>query len=131
MIYDVTVTREGTLWVAIVHDDTGKLGPTGTDTERFADLDLEVRDIISLLADCEPGDFDLRWQYVFGGHDVTGLIEDLQGSRTAREQADRKWQSSRDELLSVLLSAGLPQTAIGDMLGISHQRVHQLARQAG
>ena len=39
--YDVTVTREDNLWVADIVELTA-----ATDVVRFADLDVEVRDLI-------------------------------------------------------------------------------------
>lgn len=67
--YDVTVTREDGLWVADVHGNA--LGPAATDTEHFADLNVEVRDLIAGLADTDPDDLGLRWQYMIGGQSET------------------------------------------------------------
>jgi hypothetical protein len=58
--YDVTVTRDGTLWAAVV-DGLPSHFVGATDVERFADLDLEVRDLVAGLTDADPESFDLRW----------------------------------------------------------------------
>jgi hypothetical protein len=68
--YDVNVTRDGSLWAAVVVGlPTHVVG--ATDVEHFADLDTEVRDLIAGLTDAAPGSLDLRWQYVGGGRAVT------------------------------------------------------------
>lgn len=125
-IYEVTVIREDGMWVADIHGEG--LGPAATQTERFADLDMEVRDLIAGLTDTDPDSFALAWRYLFGGQDVTSLIIDLTGSEHAYAEAAAARDAARREVIRVLLEARLSQSAIGDVLGLSHQRVHQLAR---
>ena len=125
-IYEVTVIREDGVWVADIHGD--ELGPAATQADRFADLDTEVRDLIAGLTDTDPDSFGLAWRYVFGGHDVTSLIIDLTGSEHAYTAAVAARDAARREAIRVLTDARLSQSAIGDVLGLSHQRVHQLAR---
>jgi DNA-directed RNA polymerase specialized sigma24 family protein len=55
---------------------------------------------------------------------VTKLLEaeaELRNATHAREEA-------RSQALRELAGTGLPQSAIGDILGVSHQRVHQLLK---
>ena len=125
-IYAVTVIREDGLWVADIHAEG--LGPAATQTDRFADLDTEVRDLIAGLTDTDPASFALAWRYVFGDQDVTNLIIDLTGSEHAYAEAAAARDAARREVIRVLLDARLSQSAIGDVLGLSHQRVHQLAK---
>jgi hypothetical protein len=120
--YDVTVTREDNLWVAVI----AELSPGATDVEHFADLDVEVRDVISLLTDTDPDDFAINWHYEIDGVDVTeelhralALEEELRAVQRARDEA-------RLRAVTALVRAGVSQRAIGDALNISHQRVHQL-----
>jgi hypothetical protein len=126
-IYEVTVTRDDGLWAAVISG----LPPQmigATDVERFAELDTEVRDLIAGLTDADPDSFGLAWRYEFGGRDVTSLIIDLTGSEHAYAQAAAARDAARREVIRVLLEAHLSQSAIGDVLGLSHQRVHQLAK---
>lgn len=126
IIYEVTVLREDGLWVADIHGDG--LGPAATQTDRFADLDIEVRDLIAGLTNTDPDSFALAWRYEFGGQDVTSVIIDLTGSEHAYAEAAAARDAARREVIRVLLEARLSQSAIGDVLGLSHQRVHQLAK---
>ena len=126
MKYDVTVTREDDLWVA---DITGEdLGPAATDAARFEDLDAEVRDLIAGLADADPVDLELTWRYILGGQDVTSTVQILLLAEKTLQSAERAYESARHLALLALRDAGLSQSVIGDVLGVSHQRVHQLLR---
>lgn len=126
MNYDATVTREDGLWVADIKGDG--LGPAATDTERFADLDVEVRDLIAGLTDSDPDSFDLTWRYVIDGTDVTIDVENLMLAERNLRQAEELHEQMRRLVLLQLHDTGLSQSAIGDVLGVSHQRVHQLLK---
>jgi hypothetical protein len=125
--YDVTVTRDGTLWAAVV-DGLPSHVVGATDVEHFADLDIDVRDLVAGLTDADPESFDLRWRYLVNGNDVTGLFTALAGSEHAYQTATSARDSARRELIRALSSAHMSQSVIGDVLGLSHQRVHQLVK---
>ncbi|MDQ3053710.1 MAG: hypothetical protein M3R66_07760 [Actinomycetota bacterium] len=132
--YDVTISRDDNLWVAAVHDLPPHLLAV-TDVEHFADLDVEVRDLIAGLIDTDPGDFAINWRYEVDGHDVTDRFHRfLAVESELREQWRRvqELQEARDAerlaLLRDLAQTGLSQRAIGDAIALSHQRVHQLLK---
>jgi hypothetical protein len=60
-VYRVTVTREDQLWTATV-DGLPPHMVGVTDVERFADLEVEVRDLVAGLTDSEPNAFMLSWR---------------------------------------------------------------------
>jgi hypothetical protein len=124
--YEVEVTREDGLWVADIHGPG--LGPAATDTVHFADLEAEVRDLIAGLTDSDPREFELTWRYSFGGTDLTGTISLLLAAEVGLREATQAHEEARRTALRELASTGLSQSAIGDVLGVSHQRVHQLLR---
>ena len=126
MTYQVTVTREDGLWVADVAGEG--LGPAATDVQRFGDLDIEVRDFIAGLTDTDPDELDLEWRYVIDGKDVTFEVSNLLVAENALRSLERTYELMRQTALGALHDAGLPQSAIGDVLGVSHQRVHQLLK---
>jgi hypothetical protein len=125
-MYEVTVVRDDAMWVADVLG--AGLGPVATQTDKFADLDTEVRDLIAGLTDTGPDSFGLAWRYVLDGRDVTSVIVDLAESDHAYRQAAAARDAARREVIRTLLNARLSQSAIGDVLGLSHQRIHQLAK---
>jgi hypothetical protein len=124
--YDVLVTREDGLWVADIRG--GSLGPAATDTERFADLDVEVRDLIAGLTQSDPESFGLTWRYVIDSRDVTSLLEAVFGAEIAYKAAAEARDIARRALIRTLDRADVPQSAIGDLLGLSHQRISQLLK---
>jgi hypothetical protein len=126
MIYEVTVSREDGLWVADIQGS--QLGPAATDADEFRDLDTEVRDIIAGLTDTDPHSFALAWRYLIGGRDVTSLIEILVDSEHAYAAATAARDAARGEVIRALSEVSVSQSAIGEVLGLSHQRVNQLAK---
>lgn len=123
----VTVTREGTLWVALID------GVGATDVEHFSDLDVEVRDYVAGMTDAEPGDFGIHWRYEVNGRDVTNaLARFMAAERELREvmAAEATKAAERDaarlDAINAVRSAGLSQRVAADVVGLSHQRVHQL-----
>ncbi len=58
--YEVTVTRADDLWIADIAGLTA-----ATEVQQFADLAVEVRDLVAGLTDSDPDDFDLRWHHVW------------------------------------------------------------------
>ena len=124
--YQVTVTREDGLWTADIHGPG--LGPAATDAAHFADLETEVRDLIADLTDAEPDACDLAWHYTINGIDVTAAVAGLVDAEAKLYTAMRAREAARLRVLQELTSTGLPQSAIGDILGVSHQRVHQLLK---
>ena len=125
--YNVTVTREDDLWVAEVHGLPPHLLGI-TDVEHFADLAVEVRDLIAGLTDTDPDSFSLTWHYVVGDVDVTSQIEHLLGAEDELRAASAEREQARTETLDALRRASVSQAVIGDVLGLSHQRVHQLIK---
>lgn len=126
MTYDVTVTREDGLWIASIAGEN--LGPAATDASRFADLDVEVRDLIAGLTDADPEELDLAWKYVIGGRDVTSTLTTLMLAERDLRKTEELYEAVRRLALMELHDTGLSQSAIGDVLGVSHQRVHQLLK---
>jgi hypothetical protein len=124
--YQVEVTREDGLWVADIW--APELGPAATDTVHFADLEAEVRDLIAGLADSGPDDFELTWRYNIGGADMTETISRLLKAEAGLQKATQAHEEARRAALQALADIGLSQAAIGDVLGVSHQRVHQLLK---
>jgi hypothetical protein len=124
--YQVEVTREDGLWVADIW--APELGPAATDTVHFADLEAEVRDLIAGLTDSEPEDVELTWRYTIGGTDMTETISRLLMAAVSLQKATQAHEDARRAALHELAGTGLSQAAIGDVLGVSHQRVHQLLK---
>lgn len=125
--YQVTIRREGGLWAVVI----AGLPPNmigAIDVDRFADLDAEVRELIADLTDSDPGSFHLYWQYVIGDEDVTVEVTRLRHAELALRQAADDRDDARRTAMEALSRANVSQAVIGDVLGLSHQRIHQMLR---
>jgi Homeodomain-like domain len=85
-----------------------------------------VRDIIAGLTGSEPDEAILSWRFAIDEADVTQAVTWLLDAEAELRNATRLRTEARSQALRELADAGLPQSAIGDILGVSHQRVHQL-----
>jgi predicted transcriptional regulator len=126
-IYRVSVTRDGDVWAAVV-DGLPPHVIGATDVERFSELESEVRDLVAALTDADLYDFDLDWRIVIDGHDVTSEVTTLSRAEAGLDEAVAMRDNARNGALKALADTGLSQAAIGDVLGVSHQRVHQLLK---
>jgi predicted XRE-type DNA-binding protein len=125
--YRVMVTRQDGAWFA----DVGGLPPNlvaATDVPRFADLDVEVRDLVAGLLDVDPESFELEWAYLFGDADMTKTVADLDEVVSALQEMEARRDTLRADLIRAGRAAGLSQAAIADVVGVSQQRVAQLSR---
>lgn len=125
-VYHVTVTREDNLWVAVVHD----LPAGATDVSRMVDLEPEVRDLIAGLEDLDPDDFEIAWHYRQGKHDLSPVVDELRQREATAAEAVLSRDKARLEAIKQLRDAGLSLRSIAELLGLSHQRVQQLASAA-
>jgi hypothetical protein len=122
--FTVTVTREAGVWTAKVIDDLD--GVTGAFKE-FGDVDPGMRKIVANQTGLPPERFYLRWRYEFDDADATDLVRQYQeAARIAEEVAE--WREGVRARLVATLNGQIPQRAIADLLGLSHQRVNQIAR---
>ena len=121
-IYDVVVSREDNLWVA----DVVNLSPGSTDVEHFVDLEVEVLDLIAGLTDSSPDDLAIRWHYEINGFDVSEKLNRLTKIEKELRVIAAEREALRRETVTTLAEAGISQRAIGDVVGVSHQRVNQL-----
>lgn len=123
--YDVTVTREDELWVAVVHG----LPPNVVgviDSEHLAELVADVPEVVSGLTDADPKDIEIRFRFEVNGRDVTTSLG--QFLRLQDELSDRISQrdEARAQAIRELTEAGLSRRATGDAVGLSGGRIQQL-----
>jgi predicted transcriptional regulator len=124
--FTVTVTREDTLWVAVVSDGLERGYVGADDFEHFVDIDPGMREIIADLTGIQPSQFNVSWRYEFGDEDETALVLEYQEAhRIAEDMAE--WRDRVRSRLVSDLSKKLSQRAVADLLGLSHQRVNQLS----
>lgn len=125
--YDVAVTRDDNLWVALVD------GVGATDVEHFSDLEVEVRDYVAGMTDADPNDLAIHWRYEVNGRDVTDALarfmaaeRELRGAMELEAAKAAARDAARLDAINAVRVAGLSQRVAADVVGLSHQRVHQL-----
>lgn len=122
--FTVAVTREAGLWTAKVTDG---LDDAAGEFRQFVDVDPGMRKIIANLTGLPAERFHLRWRYEFDDADATDLVLQYQeADRLAEEVA--QWREGVRARLVATLNGQIPQRAIADLVGLSHQRVNQIAR---
>ena len=122
--FTVAVTREAGVWTAKVTD--GLDGAAG-EFKQFVDVDPGMRKIIANLTALPPERFHLRWRYEFDDADATELVLQYQEAHRIAEDVAEWREGVRARLVSAL-NGQISQRAIADLLGLSHQRVNQIAR---
>lgn len=130
--YRVTVTRDDGVWAAVVDGlPDGVVG--AIDVLRFADIHHEVRELIADLTDSEPSEFGVEWHYQAGDRDVSTQVERYLDAEEGVRRLHGAAELRDKERLNVIreLAGPLSQRTLADMLGVSHQRVNQLAKEAG
>jgi hypothetical protein len=92
------------------------------------DLPDAVKDLIATLTDTEVGTFWIDWRYRQGSHELTDLILDLRQWDKQADVATRNRDATRKAAVTALVEAGLSYREIGEIIGVSHQRVGQLQK---
>ena len=111
--YTITVTRDDNLWAAQIGSlPPGRIGVT--DVAHFADLEVEVRDLIAGLTDADPDEFDLAWRYVQDDHDYTTSLKQSHEWQQRLAEAEANRDRYRAAAALDRTRAGLSQRAIGD-----------------
>jgi hypothetical protein len=132
MSYRVVVTREDGQWLADVPDLEG----AHTYASTLRKLDQYVREVIAMAADL-PDDamagLDLSYEYHLGDDQLDARIQRIRKNREQVEQAQRELRDEIADALMSLTASGsihLSQRDAAHLVGLSHQRVSQIAKEA-
>jgi predicted RNase H-like HicB family nuclease len=117
----VTLRRDPedrTAWLASV------VGAPGAHTfgRSLAEAKRHAVEVVALWFELEPGNFEIDWDIRLG--DLAKPVNQARAAM-ARAESDRH---RRDEAVRALTEAGVSYRDIAELLGISHQRVAQIAR---
>lgn len=120
--YKATVTREDRWWMVHVPEIGGL-----TQARRLSEAKAMARSLVAVTLDIPADSFDVDIEVEKVG--TVKVAERTARLRTARETATRlehEVQAAAESLARDLANEGLPLRDIGDILGISYQRAHQL-----
>ena len=113
--------RSGSWWAVHVPDVPGVF----TQARRLDQVPAVTADAVGALLDLDPAEVTVEVRPVL--HD--DVAKRLAEARSERQQAEELAASAAAKLrlvATLLADTGLPERDIGSILGVSHQRAHQL-----
>lgn len=125
-LYQALAERDGSWWAIRVPELRGVY----SQARRLADVEMMARDAISLVLDVLPGTFDISVEPVLDG-DIAQLVDQARADRIEAERAARRASEQLRAAVDRLAVAGLTVRDIAHLLGLSHQRVAQVASRRG
>ena len=121
--FTVAVSREGSWWVGNVREVPGG----ATEVRHLADLEIEVRDLLSGLLDIGEDEFDLYWDLsAILGSEGQATWQSYQQERDDIAARQKKLAADRVATLTLMREAGVSLRDSATLTGLSHQRVAQL-----
>ncbi len=118
----VSVVRSGDWWAITAPRHPGLF----SQAKRLDQVDAMAREAIAMMLDIDEADVGDIDVVVTPPAEVAGLLETLKASSAAAEAATRAAAEARSEAAKLLRERGLPMRDVGELLGISHQRVSQI-----
>jgi len=122
--YDVIVTREGKWWMVNIPEIDGL-----TQARRLSEAEQMAREYIAVTLDVRFSTVRVSMKLGKVGT-VDHPDQDAQAIRARREEARKLEHQATDQAAQLargLAAAEVPMRDIGTVLGVSHQRAHQLA----
>ena len=119
--YKVIVRRDpedARFWLVNVVGEPG----AHTYGRSLAEAKRHAIEVVALWFDLEPDAFNIEWDIRLGE-----LATPVKRARTAMAHAEEDRQR-RDEAVRALTNAGVSYRDVGELLGLSYQRVAQIAR---
>ena len=118
--YNATVYRELRWWVIDVPELV-----VATQVRHLADAEWMVRDCIAVTLDCEPDAFDVEITVTLPD-EVSSDLESVIALQAKAAAIQTEAAATRRRAARRLADAGITVRDIGAVLGVSHQRAHQL-----
>ena len=122
--YEVVVSREDGVWVALVKGLRGG----ATESRRLDRLEAEVRDLVSGLTDVDPDDLDLEFR-LSPALPAAALkaLKTYQAASAKLQAAREEYDRAQVAAVSQLSDAQVSLRDSGHLVGLSFQRVQQIA----
>ena len=123
--YTVEAVRSGDWWAITVPELRGVF----SQAKRLNRVEATAREAIAMMLDLdesEVGPINVRAR---PPDEVVDLLKELHHSVSIAEEANAAAARARREAARLLSDAGLPMRDIGELLGVSHQRISQILAQ--
>ena len=123
--YEIRVYRDGKWWMIEIPGIDGL-----TQARRLSEVEDMARSYIAVDQDVVPSEIELRNPHVIvSGEDLGAAMRDIFEFRRAARVAEEKAAALMVETARRLATQQVPLRDIGEVLGVSHQRVHQLVQE--
>ena len=120
--YDITVTREGKWWMVAVPAIDGL-----TQARRLSEIKDMTVSLIAITLDVPASRVGVNVvAMIVNGTDLMERRRQIDVEREAARQAERKAAALMADLVRKLDADHVPLRDIGEAVGVSFQRVHQL-----
>jgi predicted RNase H-like HicB family nuclease len=121
-VLEVRAQRVGKWWVIAVPDVPGAFAQA----KRFEQVEAMARDAVALVLDVAPNAFELDVRPVLP-KEAQALIDDARSAQLEAAKAKELAAKASKRAVDQLTDSGWSIRDVGSALGISHQRVSQLA----
>lgn len=120
--YRIQAVRSGGWWAITVPELDGVF----SQAKRLDQVEANAREAIAMMLDIDENDVgDLEVQ-VTPPPSVAHLLEALRSSEATADKATAEVARIRREAAQALRKEGLPMRDVGELIGVSHQRVSQI-----
>lgn len=121
--YEATVTREDGWWMIHIPKIDGL-----TQSRRLTDADRMARELVAVTLDVPPDTVDVHLIIAqVAGIDVRMVLSTVAAERAEAARLEADATTRARALARALVADDVPLRDIGTILGVSHQRAHQLA----
>jgi hypothetical protein len=125
--YTATVTREGKWWMVRIPQIDGL-----TQARRLSEAELMARELVALREGIALGEVEVEVELVLdpvgGLADIPERLATIASKREHAAELDRRATLEAAALAKALSARDIPVRDVGAILGVSHQRAHQLVR---
>lgn len=123
--YAATVTREGKWWMVRVPEIDGL-----TQARRLGEAELMARELVAVSEgiSLDEVDVDLSLNSVGDLSDISERLAAIESNREQAAELERRATLEAAALAKALSARDIPVRDVGVILGVSHQRAHQLVR---
>ena len=118
--YRVTAERSEGWWVIVVPDV-----PVCTQARRLDQVELMAKDALALLLESPEDEIEIDLEVILDD-DGEAALALASGARQAAVDAAEAARRAAQTAARTLHGQGLPLRDVGRIMGVSHQRVHQL-----
>ena len=124
MTYRAEVTREGRWWMVAVPEIDGL-----TQARHIGEAELMARELIAVTLDVDLDDVAVDVHVMSAGkvREIDSRASAIKAARVKADALEREASAESERLAHELVEQEVSLRDIGAILGVSHQRAHQLA----